>query len=61
MDFDEYGPCPDLLCSLFCWCCTYSQDDRAIKMYEARPKTTLVGEAISAIGKIGSAAVRGVV
>lgn len=61
MDFESYGPCPDLLCSLFCWCCTYSQDDKAIKMYQERPKKSLVGEAMGAMGNLAKGAVNAIV
>lgn len=50
MKFEPYGPCPDLICSLLCWGCTYHQDTVAVEQYKARPQKGLVGAALGAVG-----------
>lgn len=44
MKYDPYEPCPDMLFSCCCWCCTFSQDAKAVEQFENRGG--LVGAAL---------------
>lgn len=48
--FEPYGPCPDLCCSLCCWCFTFAQDAEAVNTYRNRPQKGIVGAALGAVG-----------